>query len=131
MPKAKQAKKLPKKILSDLQYDRLIGMLMQGCTLDTACLAIGLPEKTIDLINNDPKLLKDFEIVQAKAEIDLLSLHTETMTIASLKGNAAPIQWRLERMNPKRWGGKTDVNVSDDIDLNLTINKVRNTGNAD
>lgn len=43
------------------------------------------------------------------AEYELLKDHNIASRIAINRGNASPVQWRLAKINPKRWGdGKKD-----------------------
>ena len=65
----------------------------------------------IDLLDKDELFQSLIEQQYKLAEYDLLKDHEIAMRTAINRGNANPVQWRLEKLNPDKWGngkGKSD-----------------------
>lgn len=58
-------------------------------------------------------------------EYELLEKHKDAMNTAISKGNTTAIQWKLERINPKKWARKEDPSGRSPFeDEKLVINLV-------
>ena len=64
----------------------------------------------IEELDNDELFQSLIEQQNKIAEYELLKNHEIATRIAINRGNANPVQWRLEKLNPDKWGnGKHDV----------------------
>ena len=105
--------------------DLLLNAIKLGMQWESACLAHGLSQEDIDLLADDADFQRRIIIQDNMHEMELLETHNKICQVAEEKGQASPIQWKLERLNPGKWGGKTNVAFEDNIDLSLTIVKNR------
>jgi len=93
--------------------------LVSECTLEE-----------IELIENDKLFLKRIEQQYAIEEYSLLTKHNVALNIAQSRGNASPIQWKLGKLNPKRWDTKdkdTVLKVPGSIQVNLVGKGIENS----
>jgi len=58
----------------------------------------------IALLDDDVYFQSLIEQQNKIAEYDLLKNHEVATRIAINRGNANPVQWRLEKLNPNKWG---------------------------
>ena len=89
--------------------DYVLNVLASGISIERAfILANCLPDE-IEELQNDTEFVGFVKYTEAKRELDLLSMHQKASEIAASRGNATPLQWKLERLNPDRWGTKQNV----------------------
>ena len=78
----------------------------------------------IDQDNNEYAFLneaKDEALIES-GEYDLLIKHNTALEIAALRGTTNPIQWKLGKLNPKRWDSKESnipISIPEHIQVNL------------
>lgn len=104
----------------------LIKDLMRlGMAFEEACLASGLTEEEEDDLYEDEAFQRELRVEQAIAERDLLQRHNKATEIAEKRGQGqSAIQWRLEKLNPKRYSNK-DTGEDGGAGGRVTINIVR------
>jgi len=75
-----------------------------GIEIYRAEILAGCTEEEIELLDKDAHFqqrLKEYEILE---EYELLEKHQDGMDIALERGNTSAAQWKLERINPNKWG---------------------------
>ena len=101
--------------------EQILRFVKTGMALYESALLAECTEDEIELLEQDDVLVRRVRFEHAREEQRLLGNHNTAMDIAMERGNASPIQWRLERLNPRRWGAqntekdpyaKTNVNVN-------------------
>jgi len=102
-----------------------LGMELYKAELISECTL----EET-ELIEEDKLFLKRIEQQYAISEYELLTKHNTVLSLAESKGNAGPIQWKLGKLNPKRWDSKdkdTVLKVPEALQINLVGKGFENT----
>jgi hypothetical protein len=84
--------------------DRVAAAVAIGMELERAMIAMGCSVEECALIRADGKLQEQLSFWETRSEFDALQLHQTARKIAANKGNGAPIQWYLEKINKPRWG---------------------------
>ncbi len=84
--------------------DRVEAALSIGLDLTKAIIAAGCSVEEAEIFRNDESLRDRVIYRHAIAIKDALELHQIVRKTAADKGNGAPLQWFLERMDPERWG---------------------------
>ena len=93
-----------------------------GMDLFSSALLAECTEDEVNQLDNDRDFQRRMGIETAIEEKRLLDKHNSAMTLAADRGNAGPIQWKLEKLNPRRWGSK-DKDVTPSIG-DMTINLI-------
>ena len=93
-----------------------------GMDFFSAALIAECTDEELNVLDNDSIFNHRILIGNAIEEERLLNKHNSAMTVAADKGQAAPIQWKLERLNPRRWGSKETGNNPNNG--NVTINLI-------
>jgi hypothetical protein len=106
----------------------ILNCIRLGMDFYTAALSASCTKKEIEELEQNEEFQSTIEINQAILEKDLLEQHDRVSEIASERGQAAPLQWKLERVNPSRWGGRTKIETDKPLVGELTINMVRGKG---
>jgi hypothetical protein len=75
-----------------------------GLDFYKSCLIATCTESEIDQLREDEDFQEEIGIVQAVEEYRLLESLDEAIHYAKNKGNSSGIQWKLERLNPDKWG---------------------------
>jgi hypothetical protein len=75
----------------------------------------------IDEIESDPDFLREIKLHHAISEMELLEKHEEAMELQVEQGKTSAVQWKLERVNPRRWGKDDSKDMSPDLS-NLNVN---------
>lgn len=97
----------------DDRKDHVLRFVKLGLDLYSSMLLSECTDEEIESLENDKSFLRDVEICNIIAEKELLEKYDIAMEIASSRGNTNPIQWRLSKLNPDRWGTRTDLSDSD------------------
>ena len=79
-----------------------------GMALYESMVLAGLTKKEMADLENDTRFARRIEAVRALQEYELLEAHGVTAKIAASKGNAHPIEWRLTKLNPGRYGAAAE-----------------------
>lgn len=74
-----------------------------------AALSVNCSKKEIEDFENDETFQQSIKINQSLLEKDLLEDHQTVIDKCVEAGVASPLQWKLERVNPARWGNKTKI----------------------
>lgn len=93
--------------------------LTLGASLETAAYAAMCNETERNEIYSRVNMVELSKYLRAKAEVEALRLHSRAREVAASKGNAAPAQWYLERLNKNAWG--TQITVNNDAPIYLQI----------
>ena len=90
--------------------DLIVEGIRLGMDFYRSCLLAECPDEQIAEFENDSFFMRRLKIEEAIKEKELLERHDAAMSAAALKGNTTALQWKLERINPKRWavGGRTE-----------------------
>lgn len=97
------------KIISDFKKEHILRCVKLGMQLYKAQIYAQCTEEEIKLLDNDKNFLKQVEQQYALQEYELLLKHNNAIAIATEKGNASPIQWRLSKLNPNHYASKDKV----------------------
>lgn len=103
----------------DSKKEHIMRCIDLGMDFFKSCLSSGCTDEEIEKLELDESFQKQVEIKYSLAEYNLLMKHNTALEVAKMKGNATPIQWRLDKLNPKKYGNKTslDVNSKGKLDL--------------
>lgn len=88
----------------NLKKDYILQVVKTGITLEKAFILAEASENEIESLKLDKSFLRDLEVQAIIEEKRLLELFNDGMEIATSKGNTNPIQWRLSKLDPVRWG---------------------------
>ena len=102
--------------------EHILRCVRLGMELFQAELVAECTTKEIETIDKDKKFLERVNQYYAIEEYDLLVKHNNAMALAAVTGKTGAIQWKLERINPGRWG-KEEEGVLKNIP-NLTVSLV-------
>jgi len=75
----------------------------------------------MDEIDQDESFVKKIRNYQALAEYSLLQKHEAAMLSQLSEGKTAAAQWKLERLNPGKWGKEDSNKQTDPLNLNVTL----------
>ncbi|NIU83386.1 MAG: hypothetical protein GWN64_07885 [Candidatus Thorarchaeota archaeon] len=104
----------------------ILNCIRLGMDFYTSCLSVSCSKEEIENLENDEQFQKAVEINTALLEKDLLEDHDKVIADCVDKGIASPLQWKLERVNPSKWGSRQKLDLGDKGALgSLTINMVR------
>lgn len=93
-----------------------------GMGLYEAYLCSSCTIEETELLDTDENFQREVKTKYALMEVNLLRKHDTAIDIAALKGNASPIQWRLDKLNPKKYGSKEIEAIKDNIsELNVNL----------
>jgi len=109
--------------------DHIIRCVKLGMELYRAELVSECTLEEIELLDKDKDFLKRIDQQYAIEEYALLTKHNVALEIAKTRGNASPIQWKLGKLNPKRWDSKdkeTILTVPESIKVNLVGKGIEN-----
>ncbi|KKK58215.1 hypothetical protein LCGC14_3046690 [marine sediment metagenome] len=95
-----------------------------GMDFYSAALAVSCSKEEIKTLENDEDFQYSVEVNNTLLEKDLLEDHNRVTEMCVDRGIAAPLQWKLERVNPGRWGGRTKIDLEKPIVGELTINNI-------
>ena len=90
----------------DDKKEHILRLIKLGMELYRAELITECTEEEIDDIERDKTFSRRIEIHEAICEKELLEKLEDAIDIAADKGKSSAIQWKLERINPRRWGNK-------------------------
>jgi len=86
----------------------ILNYINLGMEINKAYILSEITKEDIEELDKDEDFQKDIEVTEIILEKDLLERHNTAMEIAVNKGNANAVQWKLEKINPDRWGTKKD-----------------------
>lgn len=95
--------------IADSKKDLILNCIALGMDFFTSCLSVSLSKEEIEQLEADEEFQHSISIKQALLEKDLLQDHDTVIEKCVDHGVAAPLQWKLERLNPGRWGGRTKL----------------------
>lgn len=97
----------------DLGMDNHTAYLYASCTPDE-----------IEELEGDETFQNQITAKVAALEYSLLQQHEQVIALAVERGQAAPLQWKLERVNPGRWGTSNKQSEVPIVIPSIVINKV-------
>ena len=100
--------------------EHILRCVKLGMELFQAELVAECSVEDIDKIEEDKSFLREVKNYYAYAEFDLLERHETAMNNQLIEGKTSAAQWKLERMNPTRWG-KDDSKQAPELP-NLSVN---------
>jgi len=83
-----------------------------GIEIYQAEILAGCSVEEIELLDNDEHFKLQLQEEEILEEYELLEKHQDGMNIALKRGNTSAVQWKLEKLNPNKWGSqkqKVDV----------------------
>lgn len=92
----------------DLDKAMVLNFIQLGMEPERAFILAELPQDVIEQLELDEDFQKEIDTTQLLLEKELLDRHRRAVEIAILKGNTKPIEWMLGKINPDRWGDKSD-----------------------
>lgn len=92
-----------------------------GMDFLSASLVAECTDEEVDFLENDKKFSKRLLIENALEEERLLTKHNAAIEEAIIKGKANPVQWKLEKLNPRRWGSKGTNNIQPEIPVSVNL----------
>lgn len=78
-----------------------------------AAMVAECTEEEMEALEQSPEFQKKVNAREAIQEMQLLEKHKSAMDEAAIRGSAGAIQWKLERINPSRWGKTQKDDESD------------------
>ncbi len=91
--------------------DHILRCIRLGMDLFSAALIAECTDEELEKLEEDPKFNKRIKIEYAIEEERLLNKHNTAIEESVIKGNAHSVQWKLEKLNPGRWGNKESAKV--------------------
>lgn len=86
--------------------DQILRLIKLGMELYRAELVMACTEKEIEKLENDKEFCQRIKSYEAIGEKELLDKLEDAIDLGIDKGKSSAIQWKLERINSKRWGSK-------------------------
>lgn len=83
--------------------EHILRCVKLGMVLYSAMVLAECTEEEISSIEQDEIFLKRVEQQYALEEYELLQAYEIATEIATNRGITSPIQWKLQKINPKRW----------------------------
>ena len=90
----------------DEKKTHVLRCIRLGMDFTTSSLVAECSEPELTALEEDIEFQRRISIEMALEEHRLLSKHNAVIEEAAIRGNGAPIQWRLEKLNPRRYGNK-------------------------
>lgn len=107
----------------------ILEMIRLGMDFHTACLASELTEEEEDEVMEDELFQRIVSRDTALLEKELLERHDAASSIGESRGSCSGLQWKLEKVNPKRYGNKEKD--GDSFTGKLVLNMVRGKSEED
>lgn len=111
----------------DTKKDLIINCIKLGMDFYKSAICASCTKGEIEQLEKDEQFQNIIEVHKAIVEKELLVDHQSIIEDAVLKGNAAPLQWKLERLNPGQWGNRTKIDVDKTSATPVNINFIRGT----
>lgn len=92
-----------------------------GMDLFSAALIAECTDEEVEKLEKDKKFMRRLKIENAIEEERLLNKHNVAIEEAVIRGNANSVQWKLERLNPGRWGSKGTNNIQPEIPVSVNL----------
>lgn len=92
----------------DNRKEHLLRFVKLGMDFYRAAILAQCTEDEIEVLRNDTQFQKKLELHDALLEMQLLEKLDFAMEVAKMKGNSAGIRWKLEKVNPTKWGKKDE-----------------------
>ena len=105
----------------------ILNCIRLGMDFYTSALSASCSNEEIEELENDETFQRTIEINKAIMEKDLLEDHEKIIDDCVDKGIAAPLQWKLERINPSQWGSRTKVDTDKPLVGTVTVNLIKAT----
>lgn len=97
----------------DKRKEQIIRCVKLGMDLKTAMYTVACTEEEMEQLTNDESFLHRVEVTKAILEMNLLEDHHDAMQLQLAEGKTTAVQWKLERLNPNKWGKTTADNNPD------------------
>jgi len=91
--------------------EHILRCVKLGMELFKAELVAECAPDEIEAFEKDPVFMEDVERAYAIEEFNLLQKHQTALSIAIMSGRANPVQWKLGKINPKRWGTNEEKSI--------------------
>ncbi len=104
--------------------DRIIQCVKLGMEWLRAALVAECTEEEIDELENDANFMHKIQVNDAIEEVRLLEKHNDAISEAVVRGSATAVQWKLEHINPGRWGSKELYGLAATNPTDIVINLV-------
>ena len=102
--------------------EHILRCVRLGMELFRAELVAECTEKEIEKLEEDEEFRQQVEQHYALEEYNLLVKHNNAMNVAIMTGRTSAIQWKLERLNPRRWSsGEDDSSKSKPLKLQVNL----------
>ncbi len=92
-----------------------------GMTLEDSLFLAECTDAEIDELMADEKYQHEVNLYQKLEEMELLRKHAVAMDVGIQRGNTKPMEWRLAKMNPNKWGAKVDAPEQTNIPQNIHV----------
>lgn len=104
--------------------EQVLEFIRLGMDFHIACLASELTEDEEDRLSEDERFQRKIRSEHATLESQLLTRHNDATKKAESRGTGmGALQWRLEKINPKKYGNKDSG--EEDLAGKVVINVIR------
>ncbi len=105
----------------DQKKEHTFRCIKLGMSIEDALFIAECTDAEIDELMEDEKYQQEIKLVQKLEEMELLRKHNVAMDVGIQKGNTRPMEWRLAKMDPNRYGAKVDAPDPNPIPQNIHV----------
>ncbi len=92
---------------NDKRKEQIIRCVKLGMDLRTSMYTVACSDEEMETLEKDEKFMRRVTVTGAILEMNLIESHDSAMDIQLAEGKTGAVQWKLERINPSRWGKAT------------------------
>jgi uncharacterized membrane protein YkoI len=105
----------------DDRKEHIIRCIKLGMDLDSSMYCAECTASEIELLRKDEDFTGKVKTYQSIEEYNVLEDFDSAMGIALAKGQTAAAQWKLSKINKKRWGNETEDKGKEDANSMVII----------
>jgi len=122
----------------DYRKEQIIRCVKLGMDLQSAMYTVACNDQEMETLEKDEEFMRRVDITKSILEMNLIERHDSAMDIQLAQGKTGAVQWKLERINPSKWGkvpGELNSNapavlIVEIPGLNNPLNQEDHIGNA-
>lgn len=84
--------------------EQIIRCIKLGMDLHQAMYTVACTDKEMEALEKDARFIRRVETTKSILEMNLLESHNDAMELQIAQGKTTAVQWKLERINPTKWG---------------------------
>jgi len=108
----------------DRKKEHILRCVKLGMDVFQAQLIAECSIKEIEKLDEDKDFQDAIELHNAISELELLEQHEAAILLQAERGTTSAIQWKLERINPKRWGKDEKKGIDFPKNLHISLGGV-------